>query len=35
MKEFDKWNEIKKDLDIKKKNVIPKEREVYWGKCRF
>ena len=28
---FDKWNEIKKDLDIKKKNVIPKEREVYWA----
>jgi mRNA interferase MazF len=31
MKKFDEWNDIKKELDIKKKNVIPKEREVYWA----
>jgi mRNA interferase MazF len=31
MKKFDDWNSIKKELDIKKKNITPKEREVYWA----
>lgn len=31
MKKFDEWNIVKKELDIKFKNIIPKEREVYWA----
>ena len=31
MKKYDEWNNIKKNLNVKKKNVIPKEREVYWA----
>ncbi|MCX6051186.1 MAG: type II toxin-antitoxin system PemK/MazF family toxin [Campylobacterales bacterium] len=31
MKDFDKWNELKKELEAKKKIVVPKEREVYWA----
>jgi len=31
MKKYDEWNEIKKDLNIKSKYAIPKEREIYWA----
>jgi len=32
VKQYDKWNEIKKKIDAKiKKIVTPKEREVYWA----
>ena len=30
MKNYDEWNKLKKQLDIKSKIVTPKEREVYW-----
>jgi mRNA interferase MazF len=29
-KDFDKWNEIKKDLDIKKSNLFFKEWDIWW-----
>ena len=31
MKKFDEWNGVKKELNIKSKIVIPKEREIYWA----
>jgi mRNA interferase MazF len=31
MKNFDKWNEVKKNLNKKNKLIIPKEREIYWA----
>jgi len=32
VKQFNKWNKIKKKIDIKTtKIVVPKEREVYWA----
>ena len=30
MKDFNKWNEVKKRVNIKTKISIPKNREVYW-----
>ena len=30
MKDFNKWNEVKKRVDIKTKISIPKNRQVYW-----
>ena len=30
MKEYDKWNEVKKDIEIKNKNLTFKVREIYW-----
>ena len=30
MKNYDEWNKLKQQLNIKSKIVIPKEREVYW-----
>jgi hypothetical protein len=32
MKDFDKWNEVKKEIDNKPNKVILKEGEVYWSK---
>lgn len=31
MKKFDEWNEVKKQLDVRVKNITPKDREVYWA----
>jgi len=31
MKQFDKWNEVKKQVNDRKKIVNFKEREIYWG----
>ncbi|WP_434581477.1 type II toxin-antitoxin system PemK/MazF family toxin [Sulfurimonas sp. NW15] len=32
MKQFDKWNDLKKKIDSKTKKIVtPKEREVYWA----
>lgn len=33
MKEFDKWNEIKKEINQKLNKIILKEGEIYW--CKF
>lgn len=33
MKEFNEWNEIKKDINQKSNNIILKEGEIYW--CKF
>jgi mRNA-degrading endonuclease toxin of MazEF toxin-antitoxin module len=30
MKKYDKWNEVKKDIVIKNKNLTFKVREIYW-----
>jgi mRNA-degrading endonuclease toxin of MazEF toxin-antitoxin module len=30
MKEYDKWNEVKKNISIKEKNLIFKVREIFW-----
>jgi mRNA-degrading endonuclease toxin of MazEF toxin-antitoxin module len=30
MKEFDEWNEVKKDLELSSRNWIIKVREIYW-----
>ena len=32
MKEFDEWNECKKEIDKKINNIILKEGEIYWCK---
>jgi len=29
-KDFDKWNEIKKEIELDNKNLIIKEREIWW-----
>jgi mRNA interferase MazF len=29
-KDFDKWNEQKKELDKKQKDMLFKEREIWW-----
>jgi len=31
VKKFDEWNEVKKQLDVRVKNITPKDREVYWA----
>jgi len=31
MKKFDKWNEVKKQTDLKKEVANFKEREIYWA----
>jgi mRNA interferase MazF len=31
MKEFDKWNEVKKRTEQKEETAIFKEREIYWA----
>jgi mRNA-degrading endonuclease toxin of MazEF toxin-antitoxin module len=30
MKKYDEWNEVKKDIAIKNKNLIFKVREIFW-----
>jgi len=32
MKEFDKWNEVKKNVDNRKKIINFKEREIFWAR---
>lgn len=31
MKKFNDWNAVKQKLDKNYKNIIPKEREIYWA----
>jgi mRNA interferase MazF len=31
MKKFDKWNNVKKNLENKKSKIYYKEREIYWA----
>ena len=31
MKKFNDWNAVKQKLDKNHKNIIPKEREIYWA----
>ncbi|MEY4440581.1 MAG: hypothetical protein RLY49_207 [Candidatus Parcubacteria bacterium] len=33
MKDFDRWNEIKKEINNKSNKIILKEGEIYW--CKF
>ena len=30
MKQYDKWNEVKKNIDNKQEQIYFKEREIYW-----
>jgi len=29
-KDFDKWNEVKKEIEEDNRNIIIKEREIWW-----
>lgn len=31
MKKFNEWNEVKKEIDIREKSVIFKERDIFWA----
>jgi len=31
MKQYDKWNEVKKNIDNKQAQIYFKEREIYWA----
>ncbi len=31
MKQYDKWNEVKKNIDNKQEQIYFKEREIYWA----
>ena len=32
MKDFDKWNEVKKDTEINTRKIGIKPREIFWAK---